>query len=90
MTFSKKTQPPGRKLLTMGINDPTAGLLLLAQPPVQSSQGQQAGDVNHTPLCVPQMMLNSLKTVCLGIVFSLQCFLMSLVWDFREIKIFFF
>ena len=90
MTFSKKTQPPGLKLLTVGINDPAAGLLLLTQPPVQSSQGQQAGDVDHAPLCVPQMMLDSLKTVCPGTVFSLQCVLMSLVWDFKEIKIFFF
>ena len=46
----------------MGINDPTAGLLLLTQPPVQSSRGQQAGDVDHAPLCVSQMMLDSLKT----------------------------
>ena len=36
------------------------------------------------------MMLDSLKTVCLGTVFSLQCILMSLVWDFKEIKNFFF
>lgn len=80
----RKTQPPGRKLLTMGINDPTAGLL----PPHYLFRAGADRMWTMPPLS-PRWSPDSLKTQFVKLCFSLQCS-DGFGLGISEIKIFFF